>query len=44
MQRLFSTDDVQPRERFDYWHQIACRNILNHDSRPENQSAFHASI
>ena len=44
MQRLFSTDDVRPRERFDYWHQVACRNILNHDSQPENQSTFHASI
>lgn len=44
MQRLFSTDDVRPRERFDYWHQVACRHILNHDSRPENQSTFHASI
>jgi AraC family transcriptional activator of tynA and feaB len=44
MQPLFSTADVHPRDRFAYWHEVACRNIVNHESRPENRLTFQASI
>jgi AraC family transcriptional activator of tynA and feaB len=44
MQTLLSTADVHPRDRFAYWHEVACRNMVNHDSRPESRLTFHASI
>jgi AraC family transcriptional activator of tynA and feaB len=44
MELLFSTDTVHPRERFDYWHEVACRNVLKHDSRPECRVKFQAAI
>ncbi len=44
MEKLFSTDAVHPRDRFDYWHDIACRKILDHDSQPECRLKFQATI
>jgi AraC family transcriptional activator of tynA and feaB len=44
MQKLFSTDAVHPRDRFDYWHDVACRQILDHDSQPESRLKFQATI
>ena len=44
MQKLFSTNEVHPRDRFDYWHAIACQRIVRHDSRPKSRQAFHASM
>jgi AraC-like DNA-binding protein len=44
METLFSTNDVHPRDRFDYWHQIACCKVVNHDSRPECRATFHATL
>ena len=44
MQQLFCTDDVHPSERFDYWHEIACRTICTHHSQPSKRSRFRARI
>jgi AraC family transcriptional activator of tynA and feaB len=44
MEQLFSTETVHPRDRFDYWHDVACRNLLKHDSRPECRLKFQAAI
>jgi AraC family transcriptional regulator, positive regulator of tynA and feaB len=44
MNRIFSTDDVHPRDRFDYWHDVACAHIVVHDSQAENRGAFSARI
>jgi AraC family transcriptional regulator, positive regulator of tynA and feaB len=44
MDRIFSTDDVHPRDRFDFWHDVACATIVDHDSKPENRSSFSATI
>ncbi|MDB5604245.1 MAG: AraC family transcriptional regulator [Bradyrhizobium sp.] len=44
MKKLFSTADVHPRDRFDYWHSVACENIVGHDSRPECRQSFEAEI
>ena len=44
MEQLFSTDTVHPRDRFDYWHDVACRNVLKHDSQPECRVKFQAAI
>jgi AraC family transcriptional activator of tynA and feaB len=44
METLFSTRDVRPRDRFDYWHEVACRNIIKHDSQPECRLKFQATM
>ena len=41
---IFSTDEVHPRDRFDYWHDVACRTIVAHDSTPASRLAFHAQV
>src|ERR1700716_2167276 len=44
MEKLFSTKDVQPRDRFAYWHEVACRKILKHDSQPQCRLKFRAAL
>jgi AraC family transcriptional activator of tynA and feaB len=44
MKTLFSTADVRVSHRFDYWHSVACENIVDHDSIPENRRAFRAEL
>jgi AraC family transcriptional regulator, positive regulator of tynA and feaB len=41
---IFSTQDVHPRDRFDFWHEIACRMILGHDARPDVTTGFFAEL
>jgi AraC-like DNA-binding protein len=35
---------VHPRDRFDYWHSVACREIVEHDSIPVSRVHFEAEI
>lgn len=44
MQTLFSTSNVHPRDRFDYWHSVACKTIVDHDSRPKCRGTFQAEL
>jgi AraC family transcriptional activator of tynA and feaB len=44
MEKVFSTADVHPRDRFDYWHSVACANLAGSESRPENRLGFEAEI
>lgn len=44
METIFSTDSVHPRDRFDYWHSLACKQIVGHDSVPDNRLTFQAEI
>ena len=44
LERLFSTHDVHPRERFAYWHDVACKTLVNHHSKPHGQQPFHAHL
>ncbi|MBS0416138.1 MAG: helix-turn-helix domain-containing protein [Proteobacteria bacterium] len=44
MKRIFSTEDVQPRDRFDCWHDVICRHVIPHDSVPDCRSTFAARI
>ncbi|SED10812.1 helix-turn-helix domain-containing protein [Bradyrhizobium erythrophlei] len=44
MKTIFSTSSVHPRDRFDYWHSLACKEIVGHDSVPENRPTFQAEI
>src|SRR3984957_7738825 len=41
---IFSTTSVHPRDRFDYWHSLACKEIVGHDFLPENRTTFQAEI
>ena len=44
MRTIFSTTDVHPRDRFDYWHEVANRNLVGHQSEPECQQSFQAEL
>jgi AraC family transcriptional activator of tynA and feaB len=44
MHTMISTDDVHPRDRFDYWHEILCRQVIRHDCTPEVRQAFRAKL
>jgi AraC-like DNA-binding protein len=44
MHKLFSTMDVHPRDRFDYWHEAASRNIAGHSSSTSFRQTFEAQI
>ena len=44
MKTLFSSDDVHARDRFAYWHDVACKAIIPHDSKPDNAATFYARL
>ncbi|PPQ30846.1 helix-turn-helix domain-containing protein [Rhodopila globiformis] len=44
MKSIFSTKDLHPRDRFDRWHDVACRTIIRHDSSPEDRFTFRAEL
>ena len=44
MRTVFTTKDVHPRDRFDYWHSVACREIVEHESIPASRIDFEAEI
>ena len=44
MKTIFSTKAVHPRDRFDYWHGVACRTIVDHDSAPKCRQTFQAEL
>lgn len=44
VETIFSTRAVHPRDRFDYWHSTACKQIVDHAGIPEDRSTFDAEI
>lgn len=44
MRTVFTTRDVHPRDRFDYWHSVACTEIVEHASFPDSRLHFEAEI
>ena len=42
MRTIFSTADVPRAEAFDYWMEVACANIANHEVEPLDRRAFSA--
>jgi AraC-like DNA-binding protein len=44
LRTVFATKDVHPRDRFDYWHSVACREVVIHDSLPLSRPRFEAAI
>jgi AraC family transcriptional regulator, positive regulator of tynA and feaB len=41
---IFSTAEVHQRDRFDFWYEVACKNIIRHRSTPDDRRAFHAEL
>jgi AraC family transcriptional regulator, positive regulator of tynA and feaB len=44
MKTLFSTADVHQRDGFDYWHEILCKKIIEHDCIPECRRTFRGEL
>ena len=44
MDKLFSTAGLHPRDRFDYWHSVACKNVAGHSSKPACRQTFNAEL
>lgn len=44
MQTIFSTSDVDPRHRFDYWHGVASEKLIRHDATPLDAAHFRAEM
>jgi AraC family transcriptional regulator, positive regulator of tynA and feaB len=44
MKTVFSTNNVHARDRFDFWHGVACKNLVDHNSLPECRLTFDAQI
>jgi AraC family transcriptional activator of tynA and feaB len=44
VETIFSTEQVHPRDRFDYWHSVACKTLVDHSSRPKSRSGFEAEM
>jgi len=44
MKRIFSTDGLEPRYRYDCWHEVVCKYVIPHDSVPDCRQSFVASL
>lgn len=44
MNTIFSTADVHLRDRFDYWHSVACKTIVSNDAEPFDKLSFAAKL
>lgn len=44
MRKVFSTDDVHPRDRFDYWMSAVRQNIVNNDAEKVRRGSFNAEL
>jgi AraC family transcriptional regulator, positive regulator of tynA and feaB len=44
MKRIFSTDHLEPRDRYDCWHEVVCKYIIPHDSVPDCRQSFVARL
>lgn len=44
MKTVFSTGHVHPRDRFDFWHDIARKDVADHTSTPKCRNTFQAEL
>jgi len=44
MRTLFSTTQVHPRDRFAYWHEVACKTLVDHHAKPDSCQTFRAEL
>jgi AraC family transcriptional regulator, positive regulator of tynA and feaB len=40
----FSTDTVHPRDRFDFWHSVACKSYVEHECDPNERRRFEGHV
>jgi hypothetical protein len=41
---VFSTEHVYPRDRFDFWHDVARKDVVDHASTPKCWNTFRAQL
>jgi AraC family transcriptional regulator, positive regulator of tynA and feaB len=41
---VFSTEHVHPRDRFDFWHDVARKDVVDHESTPGCRETFRAEL
>jgi AraC family transcriptional regulator, positive regulator of tynA and feaB len=44
MRKIFSTNDVHPRDRFDFWMSVIRRNFIKNDAVPARRRGFKAEL
>jgi AraC family transcriptional activator of tynA and feaB len=44
MKTIFSTSELSRRDRFDYWHSMARKTIVDHDAEPQDRLSFQAEM
>ncbi|SHF53060.1 AraC-like ligand-binding domain-containing protein [Acidocella aminolytica] len=44
MKAVFTTMDVHPRHRFEYWHDVACEKLIDHASIADCPQTFQAEL
>jgi AraC-like DNA-binding protein len=44
MKMVFSTAEIHPRDRFDCWHRIVCRTMVEHDAATDSRRTFRAQL
>ena len=44
MQKIFSTDDVHPRDRFDCWMSFIRKHFISNDAKPGRKRTFRAEL
>lgn len=44
MKTVFSTDHIHPRDRFDFWHDVARKDVADHASTPKCRQTFRAQL
>jgi AraC family transcriptional activator of tynA and feaB len=44
LELTFSTDTVHPRDRFDFWHSVACKSYVEHECRAGQPSSFEGHV
>ncbi|MFK5595625.1 helix-turn-helix domain-containing protein [Methylobacterium sp. HMF5984] len=44
MKTIFSTEHVHPRDRFDFWHDVARKDVVDHAATPRCRNTFRAQL
>src|ERR1700761_1480797 len=44
VKQIFSTDPLLPRDRYDCWHEVVCKHVIDHDSIPDSRVNFQATL
>lgn len=44
MKTVFSTEHIHPRDRFDFWHSVARKDVVEHASTPRCRNTFQAEL